>query len=89
MAGARIDRKRVVGAAIHPSIGIARIGNSQNEWFFRSRGYRSAPRCAGILPRADRLLHSEKLAQRFNWCRDRLVRLRTVARYRHVFREVD
>ena len=41
-------------AAIHPSIGIARVGNSPDGCFYRPRGHRSAPAAARLLSRRER-----------------------------------
>ena len=45
LAGCGGDERRIVRAAIHPAIGIARVGNSKETFFF-------GPELPGTLPRA-------------------------------------
>lgn len=45
LAGCGGDERRIVRAAIHPAVGIARVGNSESSFFF-------GPEMPGALPRA-------------------------------------
>jgi hypothetical protein len=45
LAGSGGDARRIVRAAIHPAVGIARVGNSESSFFF-------GPEVPGALPRA-------------------------------------
>ena len=43
LAGCGDDERRIVRAAIHPAVGIARVGNSESSFFF-------GPEVPGALP---------------------------------------
>ena len=51
---AQTSETTIVRAAIYPAIGIARVGNSQSEYFLGTRSRRPAVGDAGLLPRPGR-----------------------------------